>query len=181
LELWKDLTDTESVLLDPVCLAFDVSPARTSATISAAGKRGDGLAHVEVVEQREGTGWVVSRLKALIADHSVARVVCDARSPAAALLHDMDDIGLVPEPVSATDYGRACGLLVDTVNGRKLRHLGTSELRQAIKGAKARELGDAFAWGRKKSAIDITPLVSVTLALWGAEALDPGPASWSFG
>jgi hypothetical protein len=32
-----------------------------------------------------------------------------------------------------------------------------------------RRSGDAWAWSRKNSSIDISPLVAVTLALWGVE------------
>jgi hypothetical protein len=36
----------------------------------------------------------------------------------------------------------------------------------AIRGATTRPLGDAWAWSRKNSDVDITPLVSCTLAHW---------------
>jgi len=178
---WKLLTDENSEILGPVCLAFDVSPARSKATICAAGKRGDELLHVEVADEREGTGWLVPRLVELCREHNIASVLCDNRGPAASMVHDLESQSIDVQAVTGNDYGRACGLFVDVVNEKRLRHLGTSQLRAAIQGAKVRELGDAFAWARKKSAVDITPLVSATLALWGAEALDPGPASWSFG
>ena len=50
---------------------------------------------------------------------------------------------------------------------KALRHLGGLELRQAVKGATKRPLGDAWAWSRRKSTVDISPLVAATLALWG--------------
>ena len=36
----------------------------------------------------------------------------------------------------------------------------------AIRGASKRSLGDAWAWDRKNSDVDITPLVACTLAWW---------------
>jgi hypothetical protein len=38
----------------------------------------------------------------------------------------------------------------------------------ALRGVEIRPLGDAWAWSRKNSNVDISPLVSATLALWGA-------------
>ena len=65
------------------------------------------------------------------------------------------------------EHAQACGSLYDALVGRKVRHLGTPELTAAVDGAKTRVLGEAWAWSRKSSAIDISPLVAVTLALWG--------------
>ena len=53
----------------------------------------------------------------------------------------------------------------------------TSELLAALKGAVQRPLGDAWAWSRKSSSIDICPLVAATLALWGASSLGWDPNS----
>jgi hypothetical protein len=38
-----------------------------------------------------------------------------------------------------------------------------------MRGGAKRPLGDAWAWSRK-AAVDISSLVAVTLALWGAAA-----------
>jgi hypothetical protein len=83
--------------------------------------------------------------------------------------------------LSAQDYARACGAFFDTVDQKQLRHLGTTEFRSAIKGAATRPLGDAWAWSRKNSGVDITPLVAGTLALWGASKGGPSEvfaAAW---
>ena len=72
------------------------------------------------------------------------------------------------------DYGKACGLFVDPVGERQLRHLGQDELDAAIRGAKARPLVDRWAWSRTKSTVNISPLVAATLALWSAVENDVG-------
>jgi hypothetical protein len=94
-------------------------------------------------------------------------VVCDATGPAASLLPGLETAGVNVETVTATEHGQACGRLVDMVNERTLAHLGSAELRDAIRGAKSRTLGDAWAWSRRNSSVDISPLVAATLALWG--------------
>jgi HK97 family phage portal protein len=51
------------------------------------------------------------------------------------------DAGFSVEPVNATDYARACGLLLDAVDDERLRHLARRAV-SAIKGATTRALGD---------------------------------------
>jgi hypothetical protein len=53
----------------------------------------------------------------------------------------------------------------DAVDQRTLRHLGTLEMTTALRGAVKRPLGDAWAWSRKSSSVDICPLVAATLAV----------------
>jgi hypothetical protein len=81
----------------------------------------------------------------------------------------LDDRGVEYEAVNAQEHARACGMLFDTVEQSGLKHLAQAELTAAIKGAAKRPLGDAWAWARKSSASDISPLVAVTLALYGVE------------
>jgi hypothetical protein len=76
--------------------------------------------------------------------------------------------------LSASDQAEACGAFVDAVEQRTIRHLGTTELVTAIRGAAQRPLGDAWAWSRKNSGVDITPLVTCTMAL--REAMKPAGA-----
>jgi hypothetical protein len=169
---WDSLLDLKSRPLDPVCFAFDVSPARTSAAIAVAGTRADGLAHLELVDHRKGTGWISERLAELQEKHRPAMIVCDGRSPAAALLSSLEKAGVDVTTTSASEHAQACGLLFDLVEQRGLRHLGGPELRSALKGAKTRPLSEAWAWARTKSSADISPLVAATLAVWGTVAQD---------
>lgn len=175
-EQWAALQDTESRLRDPACLAFDVTPDRGWSSISAAGFRPDGAFHVELVDRQPGTGWVVDRIVALCAAHKPVAVLCDGRSPAASLVHKLEAAGIAVRVLDSTEHARACGLIVDVVKQGQLRHLGQAELTAAVKGAAKRALGDAWAWARRVSRVDIAPLVSVTLALWGASSEVPAPS-----
>lgn len=167
-EVWEVCADETSVLLDPVCLSFDVTPDRSSSSIAAAGKREDGLGHVEVVERKRGTGWVVERLQELVEKHDTTAVICDGSGPAASLLARLEQLDIEVTIVTAKEHAQACGTFYDACEGEGLRHLGTPELAAAIKGAAQRPLGDAWAWSRKNSGVDISPLVACTLAFWGA-------------
>jgi hypothetical protein len=175
-ERWQSLVDDESEIAGPVCFAFDVSPDRASSAIAAAGRRADGLLHVEITDHRRGTAWVVPRLLQLRDRWDPVAVLADQAGPAGSLVFRCEEGGFTVEPVNAGDHARACGMLLDEVESENLRHLGSGELASSLKGATRRPLGDAWAWSRKNSTVDISPLVAATLALWGAVTLGWDPA-----
>ncbi len=190
LRAWAELADLDSQIAGRPVLAFDVSPDRSQASISAAGRRADGFVHIELVDRRSGTAWVADRLAELIERHEVAAVMCDPKGPAGALLPDLAQKGLTERDksnpsglvvtMSAQEHAQACGMLYDAVtDGGTLRHLGQAEMTAAIDGGAKRPLGDAWAWDRKNSNVDITPLVSATLAHFGV-VTEPssGPGVW---
>jgi hypothetical protein len=167
LEDWLALEQPESVLVDPVCLAFDVSPDRRTA-ICAAGLNEQGVFHVEVVTSGAGTGWVYPKLVELYAKHDVEQVVCDGYGPSAAIARRVDDAGITVQRLDSLQYGIACGMFVDAIGENALTHTGQEPMTLAIRGAKARPLVDRWAWSRTKSNVDISPLVAATLAHWSA-------------
>ncbi len=167
-EAWAALADpTPGLLLDPVAFAFDVSPDRSSAAVCAAGARTDEHRHVEVVAHERGTGWVVQKVLDLVEKHEQVAVVCDASGPAGSLVPELEQAGVEVLVVSAREHAQACGLLFDAVEQQDLRHLGQAELAAAVSAGVKRPLGEAWAWSRRNSAADITPLVAATLALFG--------------
>ena len=170
---WEALTDAASAIAGAPVFAFDVTPDRAFASIAAAGARGDGVQHGETVDRRRGTGWIPERLAELVRKHQPALVLCDASGPAGSLLHDLQRLGVTVKTVTAGEHAQACGLLYDLVVEGRFHHLGSPELSAAIRGAEKRPLGDAWAWSRKNSATDISPLVALTLATWGATNAAP--------
>jgi hypothetical protein len=168
---WGACEDPGSACQDPVFVVFDVTPDRSSAAIGAAGWRTDELAHVEIITSRDGTGWVAGALAKVVQSQGIPMVFYDERSAAAALVPEVAaaliDLDVELRPVATKELAEACGIFFDAVVQDKLRHLGTTELRQAVAGAAIRPLGDAWAWARRTSSANIAPLVAVTLALWG--------------
>lgn len=170
---WDRLERPDSVLQPPYCLAFDVSPERHTA-IAIAGRNQDDLWHVEIQECKHGTRWAPERIAEMVDSGDVEEVVCDGVGPAASLVVVLDDLGVKVETVNAPEHGQACGRLVDMVNDETLAHLGSAELRDAIRGARSRPLGDSWAWSRKHSSVNIAPLVAATLALGAAAGVTTG-------
>jgi len=169
-DLWNQLADDTSTIHGRPVFAFDVSPDRSRTAIAAAGRRDDGLLHVEVIAHGPGTGWIVDELTRLKQRYRPTRVVCDAAGPAGALVARLANAGVTADALSAREHADACGTIVDSVNDRALRHTGTDELYAAIRGAATRPLGESWAWARRSSTVDISPLVAATLALGTAAA-----------
>jgi predicted Fe-Mo cluster-binding NifX family protein len=168
IEAWDALERPESVLQAPYELSYDVSPERRGA-IALSGRNQDDQFHVEIQEDRQGTSWMPERIAEIVETGDVSVVVCDSVGPAASLVLALDELGVKVETVNSQEHGQACGRLVDMVEDGTLAHLGSAELRDAVRGARTRQLGDAWAWSRKHSSVNIAPLVAATLAL-GATA-----------
>lgn len=175
-EAWGAIADPESSPVDPIAIAADVTPDRGYGSIAIAGQRADGLGHVEIIDHRRGTTWMVERLCELAQTWSPAAIVVDAAGPAGSLIADLEAAGLEVKKPSAREAGQACGALYDSVVRpadaepgwlATLRHRDEAELNAALAGAQKRPLGDAWAWTRKGLTVDISPLVAATLALWG--------------
>jgi phage terminase large subunit-like protein len=167
-EAWDQLADPASSIASPAVFAFDISPDRSTASIAVAGVREDGLTHVEIVDRRRGSSWIPDRLVELVERHETNLVVCDGFGPAASMVHQLEGLAVPVETTNSRDLANACGMLFDMVAEKRLRHLGQPELHTAVKNATRRALGDSWAWSRRNSQVDISPLVAVTLAAFTA-------------
>jgi hypothetical protein len=170
---WAACADAESSCGDPVQFVFDVTPNRSSSTIGVAGLRPDGDVHIEIVDERPGTGWLPARLAELVGAHESMPPLYDERGPAASLAPEIEALEVALRPVKSAELAQACGMFFDAVEQQTVHHLGTPELAQAVRGAATRPLGDAWAWARKSSGSNIAPLVAVTLAHWGVRTMMP--------
>lgn len=174
-DAWAALFKGKSEMVGRVRFAVDVSPDRSRSTIAVAGRRADGLFHAEVIRNDAGTGWVVADVKKLTALWETGQVLLDPRSAAGGLIQSLTEAGVEVELVTSAEYGQATGAFIDLVTNAGLRHLDQAVLTTAVLGGHLRPLSDAFAWARKDTTVDITPLVASTLALHGAAATEPEP------
>jgi hypothetical protein len=185
--LWDGLLDERLLagqaatpIVGPVAFSFDVTPDMARAAVCVAGHRSDGLPQVEVIRHGGGTDWVAGRLRELVDGHECGPVRCDARGPAAALLPELARLEVPVQPVPVGEQAQAAAFLFGEAVARRLRHLGSRELASAVRGASTTQHGDAFTWSRRSSAVDISPLVAVTLALWAAHHPEPAAPAFSF-
>jgi hypothetical protein len=167
-EQWTAREDRLSQVLDPVAVAMDATPFREWGSIAVAGRRADGNLHVEVVEHRPRTSWMVPWLLDRIERLKPCAVVIDGASEAGSLIAPLEAASVEVVKPTFREMAQACGQLVEAVtDSGTLRHLGQVELAVALAGAQKRPLGDSWAWSRRDSSVDISPLVASTLALWG--------------
>lgn len=171
-EKWQACADRKSRCGDPVCFAIDVTSDRSMAAVSAAGRRADGLLHVEVVAHDNGTGWVADYVQGLLKRHPKSTLSVDTVGSAASLLPELERRRIPVRLLTTADVARSMGLVLDKIDQGLLRHRDQPSLNLALAGADKRRIGDKWAWARGDG--DITPLVSATLALWSLEtAVEP--------
>ncbi len=107
--------------------------------------------------------------------HNTLQVVgIDPTSAAGSLIPAFDEREIPYRVMKTRDVIQAFGIFVDAAMNGDLVHLGQTSLIEALAGAKKRDLtGGGSSWARQHVAIDITPLVAVTNALWGAGTAEP--------
>lgn len=193
-EAWEATSDPEVVdeagnvvspgsqTVGPVAFAVDVAPDRSAASIAVAGRRDDGQLHVELVDHRPGTAWVVKRMKGLIETWSPCAIGLDAGGPAGSLESEFLEAGIELAKPKAREVAAAAGQIYDAVMkppdadddwATALRHHPHPALTSALEGATKRSLGDAWTWDRRTEGVILSPLVAVTLAAWAFATRPP--------
>ncbi|MEW1719785.1 terminase [Streptomyces sp. NPDC093109] len=185
--MWPGLVDKETRAGRELAFAVDVSQDRSSSSIAVASLRPDGRVHLEVVDRRPGTDWVVPAVVKLARLWSPLVVaISGGGSPAGSLVDALVSAGVtVPEDkekphrghlvvLRTYDQVEACGQLADALNQGTAAHLDQVPLTAAVNGARTRKVGDAWVLDRTGSLVDVAPLVAVTIARWAL--LTRGPA-----
>ncbi len=167
---WSLTADPASMAIDRLALAVDVTYDLEVASVSIAGQRADDLWHVELDEQRKGTGWVVPWVKGRCDRNLIRAVVLDGGSPAAATLADeFEKQGIKVTTTTTRDLVAACSQFYVGVMEDTLRHTDQPQVNVALSQAGRKPVGDGWIWNRKSVDSDITAVIAGTLALWGAQ------------
>jgi hypothetical protein len=162
--------------LEPVVdvIGVAVSFDRLRASIGVAGMAGETVV-VGAVEKRDGVGWLIPEVSRIQSERR-CRVVVDGGGPTADMIPAMQAAGIQLLVVGTSELKDACAGIFDAVQERRLAHPGHPDLDAAVASAAKRDVGDRWAWARKKSAGDISMLEAVTLAAW-ATGLSYDPLS----
>jgi phage terminase large subunit-like protein len=173
MDKWNALADKRSGIEseNDIVIAMDMTPHRDAVSVALCGKAlRSKLPHCEVVPaptMNRGTSWALPWV-AERAKKWRATVVIDSASPASVYIEPLRQRGVKVLVTGMKEMGQACGLLWDTVESGNLRHYGQPGMDSALMGARRRDLGDgSWGWHRRKSELDISPLVSFTLAHYG--------------
>lgn len=180
---WNWLKDNGSKIEERFSLGVDCTPERSFSSIVAAGNNPDGRTHVEITssydgalyDHRPGTSWVVPRLKELITRWNPDSVVIQPNGPAGSFIPEiltfLDkslDIKTKLELPSSTEYAGACQYLYDRVYDHSISHIGQAGFASAFAAVRKMELAEGgWKWNRKLVSTDISPVVAMTLAVFG--------------
>jgi hypothetical protein len=172
LEWFRTITDRPPELLPgEIVLSFDVTrDGRWASVAVGAGSMKD--AYVEVIEHREGVGWLPDRLCELVQKWSPQVVGVNGAGPAGAqvgpVLQAFYEAGIpatLLHQVPMNDYKQACGGFFSAIlEGTLQRPAGQGPLDAAAGDASERPLGDAWAWDLRTPTCPISPLVACTIA-----------------
>ena len=176
--VWEAQGDRASMAIDRRTLAIDVSMDRKFATVSLAGLRADGNWHVELFQERDdirGVDWVIPWVKTLTEKKSALHaVVIDEMSGLVEKRNGRHfligtDIAVTLAGASGRDMAIACAKFYDGITDGSVFHTDQAPVNVALSVATKRPLQGGWAWNRKDSTSNISPMVSQTLALWGAQ------------
>jgi hypothetical protein len=173
-EVWAALLEPSSTIASNTNMALDVSPDRRWSSFGVAGRRSDDRLHLEVVDRRPGTAWVLARGVELARKHKLGLRI-QKGSPADSFIAPFREIGVDVVEVSKGEHAQAVGQFIDAAMNDGLRHIGQAALDAALPVAQLQPSGDVEVWGRRTSKADICGLVSVTLALGGVPQVVSAP------
>ena len=181
LGIWDDRLQVERIIppddwaacIDPddrpdrITYAIAVGPDGKAATIAAS----DGRV-VAVLEWNKGSRWLPAKLAEIIADRP-GDVWLDEKSPAGALLPDLEEAGIAWHPITGTGMAQACGGIFTAITeDHTLRHSGQATLDIAVAHATRKNYSGAWVWDARKASVDISPLDAVTIARGAALQVD---------
>lgn len=177
---WDAGVDPDSAIADgaEVFLGVDVSEDRTHSAIAVCGRRADGTLHGEVVAYEAGIAWLEAWLRDVADPLDPVEVAVQGRgapaSSVASVIGAIDGIAL--HEVVGSEVAGWCGLLWDAVaaldpdegarsDATPVRHRPQAALDMAAAVAKTRLMGDsAWAFDRRRSPVDVSPLVALAWA-----------------
>ena len=166
-QVWGAASDPNSSAVRISSIAVDVAYGGGRSSVAVIGERSDGHLHAVVTRNAPSTDWLLAEVQSLRKDTGVP-VVMDTAGHVSFVAQQFQAAGIDPTLIGVREMTAACASLVDALKRGHVFHIDQPELNSAVAGASKRSLGDAWAWSRKSSAVDISPLVAVTLAAWGA-------------
>jgi hypothetical protein len=156
LETWQRACDPTAKPEGALRFGLDVAEDRASAAIVAAGANGV----LELIDHRPGIGWVVDRANELIDRHGTA-IALDFGGPAGVVADSLRRC----ERMTGRTVLQACAATYDAIIEGTVKFRTDQAFDAAIHGAVRKVVGDMWAWSRKGSVADITPIMAASLAL----------------
>lgn len=169
---WWETLEAEGPSDDTPPAAMAIDASHDGALVAAGCWRIDDGSHVELLASGEwsddnvASAWISERAGRRIP------VVIDSASPAARLVPSLKAAGVSVVSGTAQGMSKACGGFYSATVSSLLTWGGPQGylIGKSLAGAQKRKIGDAGGWGwdRRDPETNISPLVAVTLAHYGA-------------
>lgn len=179
-DVWARLADPRSTPEPGLSYGLVVAPKGAAAAIVAAGKRADGLLHVELREHRPGTAWLRPWLVENAGRVGGVRYL-GGKNPTRTVVPDLQAAGVALVKVSEEAFAANCDAADQAVTGGTLRHLGDPRMAAALGAVVRRDVGEgAWVMTWRGATADASPAMAMVLALGGIgeEIVDPVGQIW---
>lgn len=169
---WKNAADLGSRMLpEGRVFAVDADPVTGVYALTVSGVREDKLGHIETVEQRRGSLWLVPRMQEIVGADVRKRihkppVILLKTAVASHLVTDLETGRWVVYEPTETQYVQSCTALVEELRGGKVVHIGQKSLTDAM-GAAAKRTNVEGGWKWDRDMPGQSPVIGATLARWG--------------
>lgn len=175
-EVWmsEPLKDAKSAIVGSAVVGVGVSKNGVSASVLVAGRRADGLPHVETLERAAGTWWVESYVREVMTTHNGVLVAWDNAGPTRVIAPELMRAAGGKDkcrPLAGREWSGACEAFALAVAEQRIRHLGDVFLEDAVAGGFRLVTGAGWVWDMNEAQADITPLTAATAALRALESI----------
>ena len=179
---WERSVSVPDAVPSGAVLCVDVNVGPSGASIAAGWPSGDESFHVELTDYQAGgsTSWLPPRLHELVVATKPRLVVVDPGGPAAVVFDELRSVcertGVALRKMPPRDSAAAAGLFYEKLAQGLLSHGPSDDLDAAVEGAQKKDLGDQWVWHRRSSIGDVSPLIAVSGALYGAREVKLKPS-----
>lgn len=173
-EKLEEVMTGETMTLSYSVISFDVTPDRSKAAVAVAGRSG-GKIHGSVgYHDRYDKQVLLGVLLEVIDRADPVAVIVDPKSPAEALITELEKAGFDVYALKWSEVKSSCGAFLDGVDDGTYSITKSQDVVDGIGCAELREDKDGgVAWARRSG--DICQLVALSQAMWGVSVFAPAP------
>ena len=172
---WAARQDPATTPSKRIALAVHITPDRSWSSVAAASMRADGRIHVELLEHKRGTSWVLGFLRERLAKRRYAGIVIASGMAAGALAAELERLPHFT-PLNGTEVRRACASLLDLVEADgRLAVRPHPDLDVSIEATGKSSQSGEWVFSAKPG-VDLSPSYAVALAAHVARQ-KPAPRS----
>lgn len=163
-DAWGLCADPGSGIAGRPVLALAMSLDRAKLCLAAAGRRGDGLLHIEIVKHGVAGAGFVAEVARISVEHG-AQVIVHPHHAVGSLIPELETAKVRLKLTNSIEYTQACGAYFDAVVEHRVRYVPEQpELEAAMAVATQKYTDQTWKWRGE----GITALVAASQALYAA-------------